>query len=299
MAARGWYPDPGGTPDHYRYWDGTNWSAETTTDPATPPPASAAPDTRRRKGSPVLGLIIALVVVVAVVVVLGVRAMNTSASSLRDPDPPESTISGWDDSKPLPTATPTPTASEESSDAAPQGQIACADGQPGATAAHPDDGRKHGGALSFAPPDWREGGGYASTISWGYDVDGVMESTEPGWAALLAVGALKTEDGFTKPKQAAGAMMQCIASSGFYTQFESRKDLSSKKVTVDGHPGWSLRSEIRVGNESLSVPGDVAEVIIVDSGEPDTLSFFVGFVPIGDQDRIQILDRTIADLRVG
>ena len=30
----GWYPDPGGAADRYRYWDGTTWSATTTDDPS-------------------------------------------------------------------------------------------------------------------------------------------------------------------------------------------------------------------------------------------------------------------------
>jgi hypothetical protein len=240
-----------------------------------------------------------LALVLVVVVVLSVRVlMNRSDGALTDPHPPESSVSGWDDSKPLPTATPTPTASEEPSDAAPQGQVACADGDPGARRSHPSDGRRHGGALSFAPPGWSDGASYASTISWGYDIDGVMESTEPGWAALLAVGSVRADDGFIEPKQAADAMMQCIASSGFYSQFIGRKDISSRAVTIDGHRGWSLRTEIRVDNSHLSVPGDVAEVIIVDTGEQGTLSFFTGFVPIGDRPRQQILDRVIADLQV-
>jgi hypothetical protein len=46
----GWYPDPAGAPDTYRYWDGQAWSQMTTTQPsggarpaetpATPPPAA-------------------------------------------------------------------------------------------------------------------------------------------------------------------------------------------------------------------------------------------------------------------
>ncbi|MCR1785018.1 DUF2510 domain-containing protein [Nocardioides carbamazepini] len=55
MTNAGWYPDPAGAPDTYRYWDGQAWSQMTTTQPsggarpdgsaATPPPAepTAAP----------------------------------------------------------------------------------------------------------------------------------------------------------------------------------------------------------------------------------------------------------------
>ena len=37
-ATAGWYPDPGGGPGLYRYWDGEAWSAATTADPASAPP---------------------------------------------------------------------------------------------------------------------------------------------------------------------------------------------------------------------------------------------------------------------
>jgi hypothetical protein len=37
-ATSGWYPDPGGGPGLYRYWDGQAWSAATTADPGSAPP---------------------------------------------------------------------------------------------------------------------------------------------------------------------------------------------------------------------------------------------------------------------
>ena len=39
MSLPGWYHDPGGSPGHYRYWDGSSWSEGTTTNPADPPPS--------------------------------------------------------------------------------------------------------------------------------------------------------------------------------------------------------------------------------------------------------------------
>ncbi len=38
-APAGWYPDPGGGQDLYRYWDGRSWSAATSPHPGAPPPA--------------------------------------------------------------------------------------------------------------------------------------------------------------------------------------------------------------------------------------------------------------------
>lgn len=40
MTSAGWYPDPAGQPNTYRYWNGQSWSQETTGNPASPPPGA-------------------------------------------------------------------------------------------------------------------------------------------------------------------------------------------------------------------------------------------------------------------
>lgn len=307
MAVSGWYPDPSGAPGRYRYWDGTRWSAETTDDPGSPPPfagADPSADGRSGRGRSSWVAIAAVLIVIVVLAVLAVRAFSNRGQALADPDPPSSTVSGWDDSSPLPTASPTPTPSRTPSPTAshspqPKGQVACATGQPDQRQPYPNDGRIHGGGLSFSSPGWEEADWYAQQMDWAYDVGGVMEETEPTWAALMAVGAVHTDDGFRTPRQSADGMMQCIASSAYYSDFSGRKDVFSRSITVDGHQGWALRSEILVDNPGLSVPGDTAEVIVINTGTPGQLSFFAGFVPIGDDHRTQLLDQAIADLRTG
>ncbi|MDT0200565.1 DUF2510 domain-containing protein [Nocardioides sp. AE5] len=42
MSASGWYPDPSGEPNRFRYWDGSAWSSETTADPNSPAPGAAS-----------------------------------------------------------------------------------------------------------------------------------------------------------------------------------------------------------------------------------------------------------------
>lgn len=49
---------------------------------------------------------------------------------------------------------------------------------------------------------------------------------------------------------------------------------------------------------AVQASGDVVEVIVLRTDPPGRLSYFAGFVPIGDQSRLQILDATIAGLRV-
>lgn len=295
MAQSGWYPDPGGGPGQYRYWDGARWSVETTTDPGAPPPGTQPEQPRRRRGSGLLIAVLAGVAVLAVVVVLVVRSLSAdTTSTLTDPDPPQPTISGWDDSSPIPTAPPP-------SSASPQGRqkVACATADPGLRSDHPADGRLHGGQISIPMPGdgWRQDDSYAQNMGWAYDVSGAAESVEQYWWAMLAVGELHREDGFNTPEQAADGVMQCIASSSYYSHFTGREDLHSKKVSIDGATGWSIRSNIRVDDPQVRAEGDVVEVIVLDTGG-DELSYFAGFVPIDDEPRIQLLDDTIADIRV-
>jgi hypothetical protein len=305
-AAPGWYPDPDGTPGRYRYWDGRQWSRQTTTDPASRPPGPhpgrrTTPtgiqaeqfrngQHRNRRRTPLfLGLLVLLVVVV-LVVVLAVRSLLGQDSAVSDPNPPRSSVSGWDDSSPLPTSGPTTSTSPDSAD--PQGGVPCADGAPEQHAEHPSDSRLYGGRLSIEQPGspWTRDDDYAAGLSFAYDVSGAREQVESQWWAMVAVGELRTADGFHTPKQSADGVMQCLASSFYYAYFTGRTDVFSKKFALDGHTGWALRSQIHVDDPLVRATGDVVEVIVLQTGGAGRLSLFAGFVPIGDQQRIRLLD---------
>lgn len=297
MAQSGWYPDPGGSPGRYRYWDGSNWSIETTDDPRTPPPSAAGAARPRRTGrGPLLIGVLVVLVIIAVISVMVVRSHRSAL--VLDPDPPQSTVSGWDDSSPFPSPSPSPSPSSDSPK--PRGRVACADGDPYAVQPHPSDGRIHGGSLSIVQPggDWQRDDDYAREMTWAYDVAGADEYVEPHWLAMVAVGSVHTDDGFRTPKQAADGLMQCIASSAYYEYFTGRKDDFAKPFSLDGRSGWAMRSQVRVDDPQVRAAGDVVEVIVLKTGTPGQLSFFAGFVPIGDQNRLKILDQTIAGMRV-
>lgn len=308
----GWYPDPSGQSGRYRYWTGSSWSAQTTTDPTSAPPGQPIsgevgtartptggddPGRPRRRG--LLALVVVIVLAASVFVVRGLLGPDGTAAS----SDPSSTASSYDDSSPLatasPTPTPTPSPSPSPSPAKRNPLQACPIGGPTIRQPHPADDRLHGGGLSFAPQsEWADPGDYLQGLSWAYDVTGQRQRTEPQWLAILAVGALRTADGFDNPHQSTEGVMQCIASSGYYTDVVSRKDSASHAVSVDGKPGSELRSEIRVDRPGLSVEGDVVDVIVVDVGANESLAMFVGAVPIGDRARVSILDSTIHDLQV-
>lgn len=129
-AAAGWFPDPAGRDDRFRWWDGTAWTRFLAADPALPdpalpdpalpdpklpdpepetlhtPPAGAAGPTRRPRpmppgyefGRPVRrgprSLVVPIVIAVAVgalAVVIAVQARSQSADLLAPP-PPVSTV---------------------------------------------------------------------------------------------------------------------------------------------------------------------------------------------------------------
>lgn len=316
MAANGWYPDPAGAPDTYRYWDGRQWSAETTGNPRTPPPASAAAagsapaagPTRagaqpRRASRSVALVVVALIILVATAIVGGVILFGHRASDISGPDEPTSTTSSYDDSSPFPTATPTPTPSASptptDSAAPPPQSVPCPqeDTSPGV---HPADGRVHGGRLSFAQVDSYPAPEADGQFSWMTDVTSQTQSTEPGWISIFAVGQVLTEDdGFATPKKAAESSIQCAITEGWYSHFAGRRNLRNSAVTIDGHQGWIISAEIRVDEPSLSVAGDQLTFVVIDDGRTDALSVWCGMAPIGDTNRLAINDTVLAGLRVG
>jgi hypothetical protein len=315
MAQPGWYPDPAGSPNRFRYWDGRSWSNETTDDPAGARPVGAASSGGRESSRRRLGPLILVVTALLVVVLAGffvVRGL-TANRPIVDPGPlPSSTVSGWDDSSPTTepeTPSPTPSASRPTPTPSqtrtptptpsPTEQLrACPEGQPTVRQDHPTDGRIHGGGLSFPEAKgWDSSSG--AEFSWAYDVGEQMIMAEsPNWYANLAVGALFTGDGFDEPRRSAELVMQCVITSGLYPKFTGREPVWSKKVTVDGRPGWSIRAEIRVDDPKLDTKGDTVEVIVVDTDSPESLSMFIGAVNIGDKALAATMDSTIEKLRV-
>jgi hypothetical protein len=302
VATAGWYPDPGGAPGRYRYWDGQRWSAETVGDPgrgapATPGTPSGPENRNRRRVGPWIALVTVLVVL-AVVVTLVVRSGSRNTA---DPGPlPTSSVSAGDDTSPSPSPSPTVSASPMPTPSAPSAPpVPCPGGDPLARQDHPVDGRIHGGGLSMpAQPGWSTPGMQADGFTWAYDVGETDTNVQPKWFAAYAVGALSVIDGFEAPKVAAELAMACTTGSDFYKNVTSRRDLSSRAVTVDGHPGWTLRSEIRVSNDETTFEGDVVQITVVDVDSPESLAFFWGCAPIGDTALVGRLDAAARQVRV-
>ena len=55
MQPAGWYPDPSGVPQQFRFWDGQSWTAAVTMDPNAPFPGSQPPGPQGGPGTQPLG----------------------------------------------------------------------------------------------------------------------------------------------------------------------------------------------------------------------------------------------------
>ena len=293
----GWYPDPGGARGRYRHWNGTNWSSETTDDPRQAPPVDPddAADRRPRR----LGLIIGvLALVVVVIVALGVTV--TRGWPTAEPPLPTSTVVGGDDSSPTPTPTPpSRTASPSPSSRTPAPLVPCPVGDPTLRLPHPTDDRVYGGNLSFvreasflpAEPETR--------ISFGWDVaqQDFAVHDDPGWIAQLAVGQLRAADGFVHGAQnTAESFVQCAITGNMYNPYDpTRRDRRSEPLTIDGHPGWVIETDITVTTAGLPFPGDRTVFIVVADG--NDWGLFFGAVPIGNAALGRVLTETVRSLQ--
>jgi len=300
----GWYPDPAGAPGRYRYWDGSRWSGATTDDPrrpapaefgpndSTPPQASegtaASPPPQRRR----LALIIGALVVAVTVAVVAAVALRDTRQLLGVPTPTP-TATGLTGTSPTPTATRSPTATPV--------PARCPKGDPNRRAAHPSDGRVHGGNLSFPEQPTFDPASLEKRFSFAYDViqQTLTVSQDPPWIAQLAVGQLRGKDGFgNDPRSTVESLMRCVITGNMYSPYlPARTDIRSESLSIDGHDGWLVESEITVDRPDIAFAGDHTIFIVVRDGKD--WGFFFGAVPIGNAQLDAVLASTIRELRAG
>ena len=292
----GWYPDPAGVPGRLRYWDGSQWSTVTTDDPREPLPGDATPQggetpvPDRRRLTVIIAVIVVVVIgVVSLAVYLGNlrpvadRAVPTPTATLNDsPAPPTR--------EPFQSRSATPT---------PATRLRCPKGNPNLRAAHPMDDRVYGGNLSFPEQPTFESASVEPRFSFAYDVvqQTLQVSKDPGWIAQLAVGQLPGKDGFVNDaKTTVENLVRCVIAGNMYSPYlPARTDIRSESLSIDGHDGWLIDSEITVDRPDLPVAGDHTIFIVVRDGQK--WGFFFGAVPLGNAQLDAVLAETIRDLR--
>lgn len=290
MSQPGWYPDPSGQPGQFRYWNGQTWSQQTTPNPGQTPPPGGGQDFAPTKRGP--GLWIGIVVVV-LVLALGswfvIRQLGGGDNIAEDTNSSTPTVSQWDETS-TPSETPTPSNPQSSGGK----QVACPEG-PGGSGNNVEGGRLVGGGISAESLGW-QGSGFS--LPWMYDTSAEIKQITTRWMSVNAVGAVKVSDGFEAPQPAARIMMSCFASSGYYRGFSGRKDLSAEPIEIDGFKGFHMRTEIYVDDQG-DIKGDVVDVVVIDTGNPESMGVYVNSATIGDEETISETERARKSLKVG
>lgn len=262
MSSPGWYPDPGGVPNLFRYWDGQAWTNQLTAQPGGPQQTapSHGPATQptlpptKRSGRGWLIALIAIAVAVVVIIVLAVRGLGGALGGL--PGMP-----GGD-----PTANVCPTPEADSS-----------------PTPRPADGRVHSGPLSYPmlPAPWGAPTP-AADVPFGRDVLQQFVQTERtptlSWGAAVMVGELVAGDGFFAPEDGAEIVLRCVTGTFYGNAEVTRNDTKSQAVTVDGHDGWLMESDLSFSIPGLKATNELLTVVIVDLGN-GTAGLFASSVP--------------------
>ena len=288
MANAGWYPDPAGAPNLYRYWNGVSWSAETTTDPKHAPTPGAPVKKKSNTGFLIALAAILLATALIIWLILSSIGRGGGGGGTVEPDWNSSkpTVTAWDE-----TSTPTPP---------PTGGLLvdCPVTLVKSTTRQLNDGYIRGGGLKYEKVNgWTVQPLY---LQWVSDFAGQVKSIYPTWMSNVGVGALNNKDGFTDLRVSATQTLDCFASSGYYLDFIGRENLIDEATTVDGRPAWRIRANVFVHNPDLpQVKGDVVDIIVVDLGSTaDHLGLFVSSATIEDYPVIKIVDDVIASLRI-
>ncbi len=300
MATPGWYPDPGGAPDQYRYWDGSQWSEGTSDTPGGPPPGTGAGSPARRK-LPLPAIIGGAAGIVVIGLIVALLVFNPFSSERTDGpvDTSSPSKSAWNETS---SPSPTPTTASSGSPTNPQSSggsaVTCPNTNGGSRQSKDVAGKLTGGGLTVSQiPGWSTPGTLGLTFAT--DVQAQRLTVTSTWFNDIAVGALRFADGFDSPQQSAEIVMQCLASSGYYDGFTSRKDLVSEAMLISHKQAWHIRSEIHVDDhEGENIAGDVVDVIVIDSQQGEYLSLFQGSSTIGRTDIFRQVETAMSSVQV-
>lgn len=288
----GWYPDPGGAPGRFRYWDGAAWSARTTTDPNTPPPtALGIPDSGQQPRQPMqpqpprqrpnrIGWWIGggvAVIAIAVAVVLLVQQLAGPGGPIQRPGP-----GGQDTAASCPetaaTAEPVP---DQGGDRVVSGPMS-----------YP----RLGAPWSPPQPDRR--------VPFGAEVSSQTVQTETSddgsvsWYAGVIIARLLAGDGFYEPEQGASLVAECVEGVFYGNTAIERNDIVNEATEVDGKDAWVIESELSFDIPDIEATSELMIIVVVDT-KPGEAGLFYASIPGNAEQYEQPAREALAGLRVG
>ncbi len=284
MSNPGWYPDPGGQPGKFRYWDGSTWSARLTSNPQDAPPGPdaepARPEPPRRPGRKSWLIGLAALVAIGAVIWLVVRFIPQQLGVDTPWDQP-----GGHSSASLCTA------GVENSTAKAQTTV---------------DGRMTAGNLSmplfgdpWQPPegDNRVPFGTYAVMQEALDQADYDGTQGHNWVSSLLLSDLISGDGFANSQAAAETVMKCVLGLYYGDYQVERNDLSAKAHSVDGHDGWLIESQLSFDIPRLVAKGERVLLLVVQT-DTDNFALFYASVPDTQPDRLVDARKALSELRV-
>jgi len=160
-------------------------------------------------------------------------------------------------------------------------------------------GQISGGDLTLPPVRGYQGMAVESSFTFADEVATVGKQIEEQWIALYAVGGLPKANGYSDLEASVDQVIDCMTESpNFYRNFTERNDLERESIDVNGHEAYSVTTEIRIDDPEVRVDGDVAKVIVVDTGDDELFGLYVSVVPIGNQNLIDQQEAATEQLQV-
>ncbi len=267
----GWYPNPDGTPQTLRLWDGTRWTGDVRPDPSQPnqapdayPPAPAAgyaAPGARTSGPKVARLWLGGVAAVVVLVVLAAVVL----SNLRTPTP-------------APTPIPSPSTAVQ---------------VPTAACAAPTQGQVGDGYATLTLPgaQWHT----QSAPPWATCGALAARPLAGTWSTLLGVGTIVNAG--NNPEATAQATWRWAQQAGYRDAAPTASVTSSAPVTIQGKPAWKLQGTIKATPHD-GISGGAWTFVVIPHGD-GTSSVAFGVSAIEDAANATEVDTALASLRLG
>lgn len=309
MKPAGWYPDPAGQPDLFRFWDGHAWTPVVTRDANTPLPtpdevqramAGQAPGTTPlgsgganptggsgagaagfdSPGSPpstggskmpiILGSIAGALVLVLALVLVVLRP----GSDPGEPSGPNTPIVG---PEPAGTAKPPPDPTEDGGNGGENGPIQCDQGNATAVPVQKGADSETGGAIFTLPTDY----GFrlnSSQFPYLNDVIAYMPKDKENRNRGIVAGGLPTEAGFGDRAKASRDIFECIPVGLENSSLEEFELGESTETTLGEFQATKTTAVAHYGDS----PDDEWTVHVVDTGQQGSWALFITFHPAGD-----------------